>query len=246
MASDRSKLASLPTSAPAEVLWNRPVPVTRSDPTAGALQIAEVAIAIADREGLAGLSIKRVAAKARVPVAVLSQSIASKDDLLDLIFDAFYGEIDPPLTESPGDPADSWRTDLRAFAAATKSALQNHAWAVELMGARPPYGPNGLRTSERALAAVSGLGLDSAAMTSAVNAVLAYVCGAVRRQARAGVARTHAGTAQYLLAAVGSGQYPHLAQVFAETQDLTEQELYDAGLEVVLDGIAARVAAVTS
>jgi hypothetical protein len=111
------------------------------------------------------------------------------------------------------------------------------------MGARPPFGPHGLRSSERALAAVDGLGLDAYGMTSAVNTVLAYVCGTMRREQSAANTENSDGTARYLLNAVSSGEYPQLARVFNDTQDLTEAASYDAGLGQVLDGIGVRIAA---
>lgn len=222
-----------------EVLWGRSVPATRKNtPPETMDSIAHAAIVIADREGLAGLSVKRVAAKVGLPVTALSAYLTSKDDLLDLIFDAFYAEIDPPATSDSA----GWRGDLTALATATRGALQRHPWALELMGARPPYGPHGLRSSERALATLDGLGLDSVAMTSAVNTVLAYVCGSIRRRPRSGASMPPAVAAEYLVAVVSSGDYPRLTQVFADTQQLTEDASFAAGLSQVLDGIAARLA----
>jgi AcrR family transcriptional regulator len=225
------------------MLWGRPVPVLRGvEPDDAVGEIANVAITIADREGLAGLSVRRVASKLGVPATKLSSYLVSKDDLLDLIFDAVYGEIDAETSAAE----QSWRPALQTVAAATKGALVRHPWALELMGTRPPYGPNGLRSSERALAAVDGIGLDSFQMTSAVNTVLAYVCGSVRREQHGEPSADAGETAQYLLNAVSSGEYPRLARIFSDNQDLTEAASYDAGLEQVLDGIDLRVQAASS
>jgi hypothetical protein len=49
-----------------------------------------------------------------------------------------------------------------------------------------------------------------------------------------------------LLAAVSSGQYPRLARIFSDNQELTETASYDAGLEQVLDGIGLRVQSAAS
>jgi AcrR family transcriptional regulator len=208
------------------------------------LEIAKVAVTMADREGLAGLSVKRIAAKLGVPPTKLAGFLVTKDDVLDLIFDAFYGEIDAEL--APDEPAGDWRASLQAIATATKGALVRHPWALELMGTRPPYGPNGLNSSERALGAVDGIGLDSFAMTSAVNTVLAYVCGSIRREHRGAPSDDAAETAKYLIDVVGSGAYPLLARIFGDSQDLTEAASYEAGLDQVLDGIGLRVAAAAS
>jgi AcrR family transcriptional regulator len=226
-------------------LWGRSVPDLRdSAPEQVVGEIASVAVKIADREGLSGLSVKRIASKLGVAPAKLAGFLVTKDDVLDLAFDAFYGEIGAELAAN--DSTGEWRASLQAIAAATKGALERHPWALELMGTRPPYGPNGLDGSERALAAVDGIGLDSFAMTSAVNTVLAYVCGSIRRQQRGAPSDDAAETAKYLLDAVGSGAYPRLARIFGDSQDLTEAASYEAGLEQVLDGIGIRVAAARS
>jgi AcrR family transcriptional regulator len=222
-------------------LWGRTVPDLRNAaPDQVVAEIATVAVTIADREGLAGLSVKRVASKLGGPPTKLAGFLVTKDDVLDLIFDAFYGEIGAELAANDTDG--DWRASLRAIATATKGALERHPWALELMGTRPPYGPHGLAGSERALAAVDGIGLDSFAMTSAVNTVLAYVCGSIRRQQRGGPSDDAAETAKYLIDAVGSGAYPLLARIFGDSQDLTEEASYEAGLDQVLDGIGLRVA----
>jgi AcrR family transcriptional regulator len=215
------------------VLWERVAPTGR---TSGDLiaEIAAAAVAIADREGLAALSVKRVASKVGLPASKLGTYLTTKDDLFDLIFDAFYAGIEG---SERGD--ETWREDLRQLATATKAAIDLHPWVLELMGARPPYGPNGLRYSERALAALDGLDLPAAELTSAVNTVLAYVCGSVRRS---GSQSGDAATARYLLAAVESDRYPRLAQVFRDSGELTADESFRAGLECVLDGLTALVA----
>jgi AcrR family transcriptional regulator len=113
---------STATPTALEALWERPVPATRkasSDEVGN--EIATVALTIADREGLAGLSVKRVAAKIGMPITQLAGYLTTKEDLLDLIFDAFYAEIEPPLAETAGP--DTWRADLSAIAASTKAAL---------------------------------------------------------------------------------------------------------------------------
>jgi AcrR family transcriptional regulator len=234
-------------SAPSksDTLWTRDAPAVRGiAPEDIVGQIASVAMTIADREGLAGLSVKRVGSKLGAGSVKLESYLTSKDDLLDLIFDAFYGEID---AQAAATESADWRAGLRAIAAATKAALGRHPWALELMGTRPPFGPNGLRSSERALSVVDGIGLDSFAMTSAVNTVLAYVCGSIRRELRgsggsvSGDESSASATAEYLQAVVASGDYPLLARIISDGENMTEASSYDAGLDQVLDGIGVRV-----
>jgi AcrR family transcriptional regulator len=230
-------------SGPVTLIWEREVPDVRGvDLTRE--QIAEAAFLVAEAENLQAVSLKRVASKLGVPALRLEAYLTTRADLLDLMLDVAYGEIALPDAQG-GD----WRADLREIAEATMSTAAKHPWLLQLVGTRPPYGPNGLRNSERALASLSGVGLDVAAMTQAVNAVLAYVYGFVQiemvKHARTddaeGTRQVH--TAEYLLAEVSSGAYPNLSALFAGGAALTAEQAFETGLDYVLDGIEKQIGA---
>lgn len=226
------------------LIWERAEPVARGSSAAVTRdQITQAAFEIADREGLHSVSVKRVASRLRVPALRLESYLASRDDLLDLMLDAAFAEIDP-IHEG-----DDWRSQLRAMAHATQQTAQRHPWLRSLAGTRTPCGPSGLRHSERALSALDGLGLDAATMTQAVNTVLAYVYGYVQlellepsRKADedAELAR-RTQTAHYLIGQMQTGQYPTLARVFADATNLSAVDAFESGLDYVLDGIAAQI-----
>jgi len=221
------------------VLWERTAPTDRHSQEL-TTAIAEAAMTIADREGLDALSVKRVAAKVGLPTPRLGEYLTSKDDLYDFVFDAFYGEVTDPATQ------EEWRADLRELALVMKAAIERHPWVLELFGTRPPYGPNGLRSSERSLATMDGLDLPAAEVTSAVNTVLAYVCGSVRRARRSGPNTSDATTARYLVEVAASGSYPRVSRMLSASDELTSAESFSAGLDYVLDGIAAALAVTTA
>jgi AcrR family transcriptional regulator len=221
-----------------DVLWQRDVPTSRGG--AAAAEIAAAAVAIADREGLQAVSVKRVATKTGMPLTQLSRFLTSKEDLHDLMFDAFYSEV-----AGLGGSGD-WRAELQEIARSTKAAAQRHPWVLGLIGSRPPYGPNGLRSSEIALEAVDGLGLEPRAMVSAVNTILSYVYGSIR-VAQTGEADgsgaqsdSEGATARYLIGVVSNGEYPALAKVLGETGDYTAEDSFEAGLQHILDAVAAQ------
>lgn len=227
----------------AALIWERPEPAGRgATPPPGREQIVAAAFEIADKEGLHAVSVKRVASKLRMPAPRLEAYLSSREDLLDLMLDGAFGEIEP------ADEGSDWRSRLRAIAHATQVTAQRHPWLRLLAGTRTPCGPNGLRHSERALAAVDGIGLDASTMTQVVNTVLAYVYGYVQlelvehpRKADADAeADRRAQTARYLVEQVQAGDYPTLARVFSDAS-LSAADAFESGLEYVLDGIAARV-----
>lgn len=228
------------------LVWERPHPQARAGaPAITPESIVEAATSIADREGLHAVSVKRVASKLGIPIARMEAYLPTRDDLLDLMLDGAFGEIELPER----DPEQDWRADLTTIARATQQVALRHPWLRSLAGTRTPCGPNGLRNSERVLAAMDGADLDAATKTTAVNTVLAYVYGFVQLEmastARKGedaesdlARRAHMAT--YLLETVGSGRYPRLAQVF-EDATLTTEDAFGTGLDYVLDGIAPLV-----
>ena len=227
----------------ATLIWERAEPVGRgATPPPSREQIVAAAFEIADKEGLHAVSVKRVASKLRLPAPRLEAYLVSREDLLDLMLDGAFGEIEP------ADEGADWRSRLRAIAHATQVTAQRHPWLRLLAGTRTPCGPNGLRHSERALAAVDGIGLDASTMTQVVNTVLAYVYGYVqlelvehpRKSDADAEQQRRAQTARYLVEQVRTGDYPTLARVFSDAS-LSAADAFESGLEYVLDGIAARV-----
>ena len=73
--------------------------------------IVSAAVAIADREGLAAVSIRRVAAELGIRPMSIYTHVASKDDLVDLMLDQVIAEalVPEPLPED-------WREALRQLA----------------------------------------------------------------------------------------------------------------------------------
>jgi AcrR family transcriptional regulator len=222
------------------LVWHRPEPGDGSAPAPlSRARIVAAALGLADSDGLAAVSLRRVAAELGAGPMRIYRYVDSKDELLDLMVDAAYGEIDV------GPPSGGWRASLRAIAGSLQTVTVRHPWLTSLLGAHPPYGPNGLRLTEHALAVFTGLGLDAATITRAVSAVTAYVVGYVlveflpQLPARATPDPAEVAGNRGRIAA--SGDFPTLTRVFTELGQPDAQEAFTAGLELVLDGIAAHL-----
>src|SRR4051812_24407734 len=152
-----------PMSEPAPVtVWARPRPAARRQ-APGVEQFVGHAIAVADAEGLAAVSMRRIAGDLGSGTASLYRSVASRDELLELMVDAVQGERPLP------PPTGEWRTDLGNVAHGLRRVLLRHPWlSGELVG-RPSLGPNGLRVAESALRAAISLTSDITAASRAVG-----------------------------------------------------------------------------
>lgn len=205
-------------------------------------QIVRTAITIADTEGVAALSMRRVAADLGSGTASLYRYVASRDDLLDLMIDEVKGAENTELT---GD----WRTDLASVARQVRATLLRHPWLSSEIPGRPALGTNSLRRHEAALAAAAPLTGDITFVAGAVDAVLAYVFGTVTQelaelqaQRRSGLTKEQwqASVGPYIREVVASGEYPQFSRRVVEGAHWSAEEVFEFGLDCVLDGVAAR------
>jgi AcrR family transcriptional regulator len=207
-------------------------------------RIVAHAIEIADAEGLAAVSMRRVAGDLGSGTASLYRYVTSRDELVELMVDAVQGEGDPPV------PRGDWRADLTDTAHRLRSALLRHPWLGPELAGRPTLGPNSLRRTENALTAAAGLTDDIDLAAGVVGTVLAYVLGAVageiadlQAQRRTGLTEDQwrASVAPYLREIIAGGDHPQFARRVIEGADPSAAERFTFGLECVLDGVAARV-----
>jgi AcrR family transcriptional regulator len=231
-------------------IWERPEPGSRR-PRHTREQIANAALAIADREGFDAVSMRRVASELGAGTMTLYHYVRNKDELVDLMDDAIMGEVLIPAGELPK----TWREAIAAIARRSRAVFLRHPWALQALdGARG--GPNGMRHFEQSLAAVASLDIDARAKFELIAMVDDYVFGFVFRAGAAAAAFEATGHEEiieellpHFEAQIRSGEYPHIEALFAggdvrETWQLVVQTMiaesrFELGLERLLDGIAA-------
>jgi AcrR family transcriptional regulator len=159
-----------------ELLWGVQRSPTRGPkPGISVDQIVRAAIAIADAEGLAALSMRRVAERLKVGTMSLYTYVPSKAELLDVMLDTVFGEKTQPTGVVGG-----WRAALELRAHDDWARYQRHPWVLQVSGARSLLGPNETDLFEATLRAVSGIGLSPSEMVGVVNLVVSYVRGAAQ------------------------------------------------------------------
>lgn len=210
-----------------------PAPLSRE-------RIVEAAIRLADADGLAAVSLRKVAAALEVGPMRLYGYIATKEELLDLMVDTVYAEIRPTGA--------GWREVLRSLAETTRQAVHRHEWFADLVGGRPQLGPHALARGEAVVAGMGGVEVD--AVMPVVDAVNAYVIGAVRREVAERRAERVTGMDErqwqaafgpYLERTFATGRFPALATVIRDAAHLDADEIFYTGLDFLLDGIGARL-----
>ncbi|HRC12109.1 MAG TPA: TetR/AcrR family transcriptional regulator [Dermatophilaceae bacterium] len=134
-------------------------------------RVVAEAIRLADRDGVVGLSMRRLAESLGAGAMSLYHYVANKDELLDAMTDAVFAEID-----FPSDDTD-WRSALRQRAVSVRQVLAAHPWAIGLLESRTSPGPAQLGHLEAVTACLRRAGF-SALMTTHASWVLdSYVYG---------------------------------------------------------------------
>lgn len=229
--------------------WGRDEP-TRAGPkrSLSLQQIVAAGIGVAGRDGLAAVSMSRVAAEIPVSTMALYRYVASKDELLTLMVDTAYGA--PPEIAPDAD----WRSGLTAWAWAERAALQRHRWILRVPISGPPLTPNQVGWFERGVACLRDSGLTEVEQLSSLLLVTGFVRNEATMMDDIDTAAMARGVdpesvmtiyRQNLLSLIDAERFPALtaaidAGVFAEPDGPDDEFVF--GLERVLDGIGVLIA----
>jgi AcrR family transcriptional regulator len=193
--------------------------------------IVDTAIALADVDGLDAVSIRRVAAVLDVRPMSLYTHIVSKDELLALMANELMGTliVEPPL---PGD----WREALSLIAHRCFRMYASHPWLLPLLARRPRPGPNVTRQAKQLVRAVESLRLPPDEMWTLLSIFNDYILGHALRVATTGV------TSDFVenLSAYDRAALPEVSALVRTEETRRSGEVFELGLQVVLDGVERR------
>ncbi|GIF68601.1 TetR family transcriptional regulator [Asanoa ishikariensis] len=173
-------------------------------PERSVAEVTAAAIALADREGLAAVSMRRVAASLDTGAASLYRYVSSRDDLLDLMADEVAAGYDLP---APGGP---WLAGLLEVGRQGRTLMLGHPWLPELVLTRAPLGPHGVDLLEHVLAVLDGHPADPARKLEAF-AVLNTMTAAFVLNELGAASGTRMRQGAYLAHAIAAGAHPHIA-----------------------------------
>jgi AcrR family transcriptional regulator len=228
------------------LLWGQKARPTRGPkPALDIDRIARAGVRIADAEGLAAVSMQRVAGELDFTKMALYRYVAGKAELLAVMIDLAVGEP-PDLAAVPG----GWRPRLEEFARLLAAAWERHPWLPwATMGDRV-MGPNEVGWIECAVGTLDGTALTGSERMDAVF----VLCGHIRNTQSTATAGTQPWSADKRVAPAMSdvltgqeGRFPALDRAVAEAVAAAGGVAHDNGrefgLRCLLDGLAAVIAA---
>ncbi len=205
--------------------------------------ITDAAIRIADNEGLDAVTMRSVAAAVGSGTMSLYRYVSGKEDLLDLMLDAAWGEI--PL---PDAKQGNWQARLTRVAVASRQVLKAHPWLAALLTSRPTLGPNYLNWFEYLLAATAAPGRSMKTQVRMIGTTWSFVTGFVAYEtAEIETDRKHGLTPAkkrklvrpYMTQILAGGEYPFLRGFLESGPGRPTDEDFHEGLRAVLTGLAA-------
>ncbi|WP_026876095.1 TetR/AcrR family transcriptional regulator [Jiangella gansuensis] len=233
-----------------DLLWGAQPQATRGPkPGLSVERIVSTGIEIADAEGLAAVSMRRIADNLGVTTMSLYRYVPSKTDLLELMVEA---ASEP---EAPPPQLTGWRERLRWHALAIADTYRRRPWALDVPLNAPPMGPAQIRRMEYLLQALDDTGLSGPEMLGILvmlsgyvrgHAQLAFTMSGVENRTGAPEGEWDAAYGRMLTTFVTAEQHPVLARIVARDSfdgyadpDPWLGDDFAFGLEIVLDGIGA-------
>ncbi|GGS81364.1 TetR/AcrR family transcriptional regulator [Streptomyces violaceus] len=228
-------------------LWERmerPAPAPRTSLTLE--RIAAAAVEIADEEGGAAVTMRRLATKLGVAPMAAYRHVNGKDDLWALMIDRVSRDLAAP------EGATDWREVMRSYAVQTRELMLAHPWMAAMPTAVIMLTPSRMEVAERGLSALAAHGLDADSVMAALRAVTSFVHGSAQTeialreyQERHGWTsgdETRQALAPQMRYLMSTGRYPTFEQyaLSAARKDDRAWE-FAFGLDCVLDGIAQRL-----
>ncbi len=227
------------------LLWGTDEPPSRGPkPGLSVAAVVAAAVELADEEGLAALSMRKVAARLGVGTMSLYRYVPGKGELLDLMLDHVQG----PVTEGAYQEARGWRATLELVAQATWDLFLRHPWLLQINQTRPVLGPRSLAAFDAALTGLRGLGLTGQEKVAMLVTIDNFVTGTARMVVLAqqsaeqsGVSDEEFWSAQtpFLNEAMSGGAYPEVAGLPADVFESDGLDILAFGLTPLLDGFAA-------
>lgn len=198
-------------------------------------RVLDAAIALADREGVDALSMRRLGAELGVQAMSLYNHVASKQDLLDGVAGRLLAGMEiPPPTEA------SWEDGLRQVCRSYRRLAHDHPGLFPTVLARPLASPEVLPPLEATLAFLRKAGLDAEAALDVFQACASFVGGfalaEINRREDPGsrLDRNERGgwPANHLL----DDRYPVTAEVLSQASPDLDRA-FEVGLDLLIGGL---------
>ncbi|MCS7481603.1 TetR/AcrR family transcriptional regulator [Umezawaea endophytica] len=200
--------------------------------------IVTAAVEALDVDGLAALSMRKLATRLGVAPMSLYWHVPTKDAVLELAMDEVFGEIGAP------DLDRAWTDEVRKLMGQVRLLFQRHPWLPQVLGSYPNIGPNAVALAESMITVLSGTGLPVVEVSRASSTVISFVVGFAASEVRWAEETTAPRRPDQEWTAALVERYRERFPLFTAQFDLPElweaDAQFDYGLDCVIAGVETR------
>ena len=213
---------------------------TRKRPPLTKERVVDAGVALAQREGLEALTMRRLAEELGAGAMSLYHYVPNKEQLVAGMIDVVFGEIELPPTDL------EWRAAMRRRAHSTREALNRHRWAVGLMESARTPGPASVRLHDAVLGCLREAGFSIELTIQAYSVLDAYLYGFALQEATTPFEDAEDVTViakEQVEAYDAFADYPYLAEVVAGHVAEVGYDFassFAQGLDLILDALEQR------
>ncbi len=203
--------------------------------------IVEAAMDVLRKDGVDGVSMRRVATELSTGPASLYAHVAHKEELIELLYDEVAGDI--PLPEP--DP-ERWREQVTQLWVDSRATLLRHRDIARTSLGSIPLGPNALAVAEVTVTLLRMGGVPEQAVAWAVDVVGLFVTASAvegsmearRREGRDPTAPDEMDLRE-LVAGLPADRFPNVVSLLPLLAVGSDEERFRFGLELLVGGLVA-------
>jgi AcrR family transcriptional regulator len=197
--------------------------------------IADAATELVDREGIDALSMRRLASELGIGTMTIYGYFSGKEELLNYGIERTARGYE--LTPGEGE----WRPRLRNLIETMYRSVLEHPSTVQIRSRRPILNPGAMRAGEAGMAILLEAGLDIDEAASVWRLLFTYLFGyATFSSAEPSPEQRREWTRQ--LESLPEDEYPIISNAApALATWMAGREPFEAGLDLILDGVEARI-----
>lgn len=210
----------------------RRLPLTRD-------RVLRAAVALADREGIDAVSMRRLGQELSVEAMSLYNHVANKEEILNGMVDVIVGEIEPAAVDA------GWRDALRQRVLSARRALLRHPWASAVMASRKTVTPTMMEYMESVARILRAGGFSVDLTHHTFHVMGSRILGFTQELYDDSEQLAESPEIAEVMLRGMSEQFPNLAEMaLSATHDGTivgtgcdDQFEFEFGLDLILDGL---------
>lgn len=185
-------------------------------------QLASAALAVIDRDGLPGLSMRAVGQELGVSTMALYRYVDDREELERLVVELVLSAVD---TESPAP--------IEGMVARLRDVMAAHPAVLPLTIAHRHTTRSGLRWSEAVLRILTEAGIEGERRVIALRGLIGYVTGAIQLEHLGPLA----GEGTVAISELPAEEFPYMAETARQAGRVSADREFFGGLDLLLRGL---------